>query len=136
MVIEYAENKEVKCYRDFVLKPDDRKIQRAFAKKYGTQLMEPAKKLHDRLKQFNSAGDYNRMFGAGENRIEIKKGDKENEPLILKARISRSMRKFFHQLMPQSSKQKYLRVQDWKGDFFSITEILVVAVNNHDYNKV
>ena len=73
MVIEYSKNKQVKCYRDFVMEPDNFEARRAFNKTFGRELMEPAKKLHDRLKQFPSAGDYNKVFGKSDNRIELKK---------------------------------------------------------------
>lgn len=51
MNIEYSSSKEVKCYRDFVTNPDNRNASRAFSKTFGANLMEPAKKLHDRLKK-------------------------------------------------------------------------------------
>lgn len=74
MNIEYGSSKEVKCYRDFVLNPDNRNASRAFSKTFGANLMEPAKKLHDRLRKYVSAGAYNAMFGQTDNRIEIKQG--------------------------------------------------------------
>lgn len=43
MNIEYGSSKEVKCYRDFVLNPDNRNASRAFSKTFGANLMEPAK---------------------------------------------------------------------------------------------
>ena len=52
MNIEYGSSKEVKCYRDFVLNPDNRNASRAFSKTFGANLMEPAKKLHDRLRKY------------------------------------------------------------------------------------
>lgn len=134
MVIEYSKNKQVKCYRDFVIEPDNFEARRAFNKTFGKELMEPAKKLHDRLKQFPSAGDYNKVFGKSDNRIELKKGEKENEPLILKTRINVKARKFFQYRTDRE--QTYLLVRDWDGDFSKITTIFVIAVNNHDYNKV
>ena len=73
MVIEYGNSKEIKCYRDFVLSPDNRSASRAFSKTFGVALMEPAKKLHDRLKSFISAGAYNAIYGKTDNRIEKNK---------------------------------------------------------------
>lgn len=89
MVIEYDNSKEVKCYRDFVLNTDNRSASRAFSKVFGVNLMEPAKKLHDRLKRYVSAGAYNIVFGQTDNRIELKQGCGKNEPLILKVRVGR-----------------------------------------------
>lgn len=63
MNIEYSSSKEVKCYRDFVTNPDNRNASRVFSKTFGANLMEPAKKLHDRLKKYVSAGAYNAIFG-------------------------------------------------------------------------
>lgn len=134
MDIEYGSSKEVKCYRDFVLNPDDRKALRAFSKTFGANLMEPAKKLHDRLKTYISAGTYNAMFGQTDNRIEIKQGCSKNEPLILKVRIGRGPRKFFNHIIDEN--KNLLLTQNWQGDFNSITTIYVIAINNHDYNNI
>ena len=134
MVIEYGSSKEVKCYRDFVLNPDNRGASRAFSKVFGINLMEPAKKLHDRLKRYASAGAYNIVFGQTDNRIELKQGCGKKEPLILKVRVGRGPRKFFNHLIDDG--QNLLLTQDWQGDFNSITTIYVIAINNHDYNKI
>ena len=132
MVIEYSNSKEVKCYRDFVLNPSDRDASRAFSKTFGAPLMEPAKKLHDRLVQYVSAGAYNAKYGSTDNRIELKQGCANKEPLILKVRIGRGPRKFFnHQIDDLGT---FLLTKDWNGDFNSVTTIYVIAINNHDYN--
>ena len=52
MVINYGKSKEVQCYRDFVLNPEDRGAQRAFSKTFGQDLMKPARRLHDPLQEF------------------------------------------------------------------------------------
>lgn len=134
MVIEYSNSKEVKCYRDFVLNPDDRGASRAFSKTFGVNLMEPAKKLHDRLKRYVSAGAYNAMYGKTDNRIEIKQGCTNKEPLILKVRVGRGSRKFFNHIIDDDG--NFLLTQNWQGDFNSIITIFVIAVNNHDYNNI
>lgn len=132
MLIEYSNSKEVKCYRDFVLNPSDRNIARAFSKTFGVSLMEPAKKLHDRLMQYISAGTYNAKYGSTDNRIELKKGCADKEPLIFKVRIGRGERKFFNQQIDNLG--SLLLTKDWNGDFNAITTIYVIAINNHDYN--
>jgi hypothetical protein len=134
MVIEYGNSKEVKCYRDFVLQPDDRGAARAFSKTFGVNLMEPAKKLHDRLKRYVSAGAYNAIYGRTDNRIEIKQGCKKKEPLILKVRVGQGPRKFFNHIIDEE--KNLLLTQDWQGDFNAIMTIYVIAVNNHDYNNL
>ncbi len=134
MNIEYGSSKEVECYRDFVLNPDDRKASRAFSKTFGASLMEPAIKLHDRLKTYISAGAYNSVFGPTNNRIEIKKGCKNKDPLILKVRVGQGPRKFFNHIIDEE--KNLLLTQDWQGDFNSIMTIYIIAVNNHDYNNI
>jgi hypothetical protein len=134
MIIEYNDSKEVRCYRDFVLNPDNRAAARAFSKTFGSDLMAPAKRLHDRLKQYASAGAYNSMFGQTDNRIELKQGCARKDPLILKVRVGRGPRKFFNHLLEDG--ESLLLTQDWQGDFNSITRIYVISINNHDYNKV
>lgn len=134
MNIEYSSSKEVKCYRDFVTNPDNRNASRAFSKTFGANLMEPAKKLHDRLKKYVSAGAYNAIFGKTDNRIEIKQGCGKKDPLILKVRVGRGPRKFFNHIIDEE--KNLLLTQDWQGDFNSITTIYVIAVNNHDYNNI
>lgn len=132
MVIEYSNSKEVKCYRDFVQNPSDRSASRAFSKTFGATLMEPAKKLHDRLKQYGSAGAYNAKFGNTDNRIELKQGCANKNPLILKVRIGRGPRKFFNQQIDDLG--TLLLTKNWDGDFNSVTTIYVIAITNHDYN--
>lgn len=134
MVIEYSNSKEVKCYQDFVLNPDSRSASRAFSKTFGVNLMEPAKKLHDRLKRYISAGAYNAMYGKTDNRIEIKQGCANKEALILKVRVGRGSRKFFNHMIDDDG--NLLLTQNWQGDFNSIMTIFVIAVNNHDYNNI
>ncbi len=94
--------------------------------------MEPAKKLHDRLMQYISAGTYNAKYGSTDNRIELKKGCADKEPLIFKVRIGRGERKFFNQQIDNLG--SLLLTKDWNGDFNAITTIYVIAINNHDYN--
>ena len=90
--------------------------------------------MHDRLEQNASAGAYNVIFGATDNRIELKQGCREKEPLILKVRVGKGPRKFFNSLI--NDKQEPLLKKDWTGDFETVTTIYVVAVNNHDYKGV
>ena len=128
MNIEYGSSKEVKCYRNFVLNPDNRNASRAFSKTFGANLMEPAKKLHDRLRKYVA------MFGQTDNRIEIKQGCAKKDTLILKVRVGRGPRKFFNHIIDEE--KNLLLAQDWQGDFNSIMTIYVIAVNNHDYNNI
>ena len=108
------------------------KLQESSLKLLEFILWGPAKKLHDRLIQYDSVGTYNAMFGSTDNRIELKQGCADKEPLILKVRINQDMRKFFHQQIDNLPLLK----ENWNGDFFSITTIHIVAINKHDYNNI
>lgn len=132
MDLNYGTSKAVKCYRDFVMKPDDRAAVRAFVKMFGMPLMEPAKKLHDRLKTYSSAGSYNKDYGSTANRIELKQSTADKEPLVLKVRVGLGPRKFFYHLVDN---EQFLLKKEWKGDFNSVTAIFVIDINNHEYKK-
>ena len=133
MDITYCNDKDVACYRDYVLHPDDRKASRAFAKRFGKELMAPAERLHERLKTCVSAGEYNVKFGQTKNCIEKMQGCRDGDPLVLKVRVSLKVRKFFYHMLAGSDP---LLMRDWQGDFGSVTAIHVVAVNHHEYSKV
>lgn len=135
MNIDYNDSdKAVRCYRDFVLNPGDRKAVRLFQKTFGQQLMAPAKKLHDRLLAYPTAGEYNSLYGSTDNRIELKSGVRNNDPLILKTRITGAWRKFFNRILDEAG--NLLLTRDWNGDFCNVSHIYVIATNNHDYNNV
>lgn len=95
--------------------------------------MSAAGKLHDRLLKFDSAASYNAMYGASDNRIELKREVREKSPLVLKVRVDRSYRKFFNQVVNAAG--DVLLRKEWTGDFNSVTVILVTDVNNHDYSN-
>lgn len=134
MNLQYANTKEVECYKNYVLHPEDRKNQRAFCKHFDISLMEKAKRLHDRLQRCKDVGDYNKTFG-GNNRIELKQGSKNNEPLVLKVRIDKSYRKFFNHIIG-NTKEELLLTSDWQGNFKLIESIYVIGVNKHDYKSI
>lgn len=133
MNLTYGTSKATKCYRDFVQNPDDRKSVRAFVKMFGKPLLEPSKRLHDRLLQYETAHDYNQIYGLTDNRIELLKGVAEKDPLILKVRIGISYRKFFYHIIEEDT---FLPKKDWTGDFNSVTSLFVFEINNHDYNNI
>ncbi len=133
MTIEYKGNdKTVKCYKDFVENPSDRTALRLFKKTFGC-LDCSAKKLHDRLVSFATAGAYNAVYGSTKNRIEIKHGCADKDPLVLKVRIDDSYRKFFHNLLDETN---VLLKKNWGGDFNTVDRIFVIAINKHEYDKV
>lgn len=91
-------------------------------------------KLHKRILSFTNASDYNKIYGSTANSIELKRGEKKENPLILKTRVTGSWRKFFHSVATDAG--DFLLVKDWTGNFETISTIYVIDVNNHDYNAV
>ncbi len=130
MRIEYADDKVVSCYKNYVQNPQDRVATKAFTKIFGAAMLAPAKKLHDRLLLYPTVGDYNVMFASTKNRIELKQGGAANEPLVLKVRVGLELRKFFGHLLDSGD---MALVRQWAGDFKAITAIYVIDVNNHEY---
>ncbi|MGM9832267.1 MAG: hypothetical protein ACI31A_01080 [Candidatus Limisoma sp.] len=133
MDIAFKSTKACKCYQAFVEDPTNRAKRRAFGKMFGG-IEEESVKLHKRLLSFADAGAYNRIYGGTNNRIELKRGDKKEKPLILKTRVTGSWRKFFHNIATEAG--DFLLVRDWLGNFDKISAIYVIDVNNHDYNAV
>lgn len=135
MKILFKDTKENKCYQEFVDDPSDRKKMRAFNKTYGASIADESVKLHKRLKQYTTAADYNKIYGSTTNRIETKSGGKDKDPFILKVRVTGAFRKFFYHIINLDDLD-FLKKKDWTGAFENVTDIYVIAVNNHDYNIV
>lgn len=131
MQITFKNTKELKCYRDFVEHPTDRKALRAFLRYYPNEIAQDCARRYNLLKQFGSAAEYNSVYGSTTNRIEKKDGTKHNSPLILKVRVSGSWRKFFYTV---GEEDEYLLTGNWVGQFDAVKEICVIDVNKHDYN--
>lgn len=131
MTVNYATTKEMQCYKDFVNNPTDKVARRAFTKMFPASWAQPAIKLHNRLCDFLNAEDYNKVFGRTDNRIEIKSGGQGKEPLVLKVRVGLGARKFFYHINPEQ--EPTLR-KNWTGNFSLIETILVIKVNNHNYD--
>lgn len=133
MYIRFKSSKTCKCYKEFVEDPTDRSKRRAFGRVFGG-IEDESVKLHKRLLSFADAGAYNKIYGVTTNRIELKRGEKKENPLILKTRVTGSWRKFFHHVATEAG--DFLSVKDWTGNFDSVKSIYVIDVNNHDYNAV
>lgn len=103
MNILFKNTKENKCYEEFVEDPSDRKKLRAFNKIYGPSIAGESVKLHKRLKQYDTAANYNKVYGLTANRIEIKNGGKDKDPFILKVRVTGAFRKFFYHIVTTES---------------------------------
>ena len=133
MDIRFKSTKACKCYQEFVEDPTKRAKRRAFGKMFGS-IEDESVKLHKRLLSFANAGAYNKVFGSTNNRIELKRGEKKDNPIILKTRVTGSWRKFFHNIATEDG--DFLLVKDWSGDFDNVSTIFIIDVNNHDYNAV
>lgn len=133
MDIRFKSSKACKCYQEFVDDPTSRAKRRAFGKMFGA-IEDESVKLHKRLLSFVDAGAYNKVYGGTTNRIELKRGEKKENPLILKTRVTGSWRKFFHHLVTDAG--DFLLVKDWTGNFDAVKTIYVIDINNHDYNAV
>lgn len=133
MNILFKNTKENKCYEEFVEDPSDRKKLRAFNKIYGPSIAGESVKLHKRLKQYDTAANYNKVYGLTANRIEIKNGGKDKDPFILKVRVTGAFRKFFYHIVTTESLE-FLKKKDWKGALEEVSYIYVIEINNHDYN--
>lgn len=133
MHIRFKSTKECKCYQAFVEDPTNRAKRRAFGRMFGS-IEEESVKLHKRLLSFADAGAYNKVYGGTSNCIELKRGVKKENPLILKTRVTGSWRKFFHHIFSETG--DLFLVKDWIGNFDAVSEIYVIDVNNHDYNAI
>lgn len=133
MDIRFKSTKECKCYQAFVEDPTNRAKRRVFGKMFNG-IEEESVKLHKRLLSFSDAGAYNKVYGGTTNCIELKRGVKKENPLILKTRVTGSWRKFFHHICSEGG--DFLLVKDWCGNFDTISVIYIIDVNNHDYNAV
>lgn len=133
MKIEFKSTKVCKCYQAFVDDPTNRTKRRAFGKMFGG-IEDESVKLHKRLLSFADAGAYNKIFGGTSNCIELKRGEKKGDPLILKTRVTGSWRKFFHHITTETG--EFLLVKDWNGNFNAVSTIYVIDINNHDYKAV
>jgi hypothetical protein len=133
MEITFGDTKECSCYGEFVNNSSDRNIIKKFTKLYSNEIRNSATKLHERLKNSKTAADYQMIYGRSENRIELKTGVKNKEPLVLKIRVTESYRKFFHYVLCPTT-PKYLLTEAWKGQFSEITHIHIYDVNKHKYD--
>lgn len=131
MTINFKNTKELKCYKEFVEHPTDRKALRIFLKYFPKEITSDCVRRHELMKQFNTALDYNRVYGNTANRIEKKDGIKQNNSLVLKVRVSGSWRKFFYMVCSDGN---CLLTKDWIGHFEEVKSILIIDVNKHDYN--
>ncbi|MCH5240724.1 MAG: hypothetical protein J1F38_10920 [Muribaculaceae bacterium] len=134
MNIEYSNDQDVKIYKAFVLDPTNRKAVSKFCQKFGKPLMEPALKLHERLENSSTASHYNQIYGSEDNKIETKKGTKNNDPKIFKVRITGSYRKFMNNIKDEEG--NLMLTKEWEGNYTDIAHIYIIAINNHDYNAV
>lgn len=131
MQIAFKNTKELKCYKELVEHPTDRKALHFFLKYFPKDIMIDCIRRYEQMKQFDTVSDYNRVFGSTTNRIEKKDGTRQNNPVVLKVRVSGSWRKFFYTICENND---HLLTKDWKGQFDEVKRIYIIDVNKHDYN--
>ncbi|OAV75848.1 hypothetical protein Barb7_00499 [Bacteroidales bacterium Barb7] len=133
MNITYEENKACVCFKELVENPLDRSCSKRFTKIFNHDIIQACIRLHERFVAAETAADYNKMYGSGQNRIEVKEGTKNKDDLVLKVRITDAYRKFFHAM--ESSGEGMVIRENWKGQFADIRNIHVFDVNKHEYKK-
>jgi len=131
MVIKFKESKECKCYEAFVENPTDRNLNKKFTGIFNSEIAKASVKTHQRLKNFESANAYNKVYGSSDNRIELLSAQEKKDALVLKTRINGDYRKFFHTIIDQD----YLIKENWTGQFDEVKHIYVYEINKHNYKK-
>lgn len=134
MNITFKKGRENKCYEEFVNNPLDGSALRQFCKLYPKTIVKEVLNRHRLLSLFQTAAQYNAVYGATDNRIEKLQGIKGKEYFILKVRITSSYRKFFY-VVSDIKNNEYLKVENWAGQFKDVSDIFVIEVNKHDYSK-
>ena len=134
MNITYKDDKDCNCYKDLMKNPIDRMCIKKFTKTFGLEIIKSATRLHERLISFNTALDYNKVFGKSDNRIEIVSGTGKKENLVLKVRITNSFRKFFYSFSQDG--ENVITTEEWIGQFNEVEFIHVFEINKHDYKNL
>ncbi|MDR1091236.1 MAG: hypothetical protein LBL79_09190 [Prevotella sp.] len=134
MVITYNDKKACDCYKDLMKNPTDRACIRNFSKTFTQNIIKSAIQLHERLTAFETALDYNKVYGQTDNRIELLSGTGKKENLVLKVRINRDYRKFFYFLYNEDKEP--LITELWTGQFNEVKFIHVFEINKHDYQNI
>jgi hypothetical protein len=132
MNITYEDNKDCRCYRDLVDSEGGRLEIKEFSRHFGCHIVAAALRLHQRLKNAESAELYNNIAGA-KNKIEKKEGQKRNEPLILKLRVQDAYRKLFYYIIAESGDGTICVEENWTGQFNKVKDIHVFDINKHKY---
>jgi hypothetical protein len=131
MNITFGKSKECVCYRDLVSDETDRFAKKRFTKQFSQELITAALKLHKRLKASPNAEVYNNT-SSDDNKIQLKEGTKNKDPLELKIRIQKAYRIFFYYVIREKEGEYCLR-EEWKGQFREIEDIHIFTINKHEY---
>ena len=76
---------------------------------------------------------YNQQHG-GSNRIELKQGQRDNDPVVLKVRVNNAWRKFFN--IEMSDADTALTMREWHGQLNQVDTLCVIDINKHKYNEI
>jgi hypothetical protein len=135
MEVNYDKNKICDAYKELVENPHDRTSIKKFSKKFDRQIAPAAIKVHQRLISAPNASLFN-LGASTNNKIELKSGLENKEPVILKVRIQGSYRKFFYFYeLNSKGEEEFSLKKNWQGQFDKVLKILVYDVNKHDYSK-
>lgn len=133
MELHYSNDKAVQIWQRFVENPLDMSAQRNFVKHYGAPLVQQATKLHKRLRDATTVSAYNQQHG-GKNRIELKQGQRANDPVVLKVRVNEAWRKYFN--IEKQRLDSVLTMGEWQGQLNQVDTLCVIGVNKHKYNEI
>ncbi|OAV63986.1 hypothetical protein Barb6_00146 [Bacteroidales bacterium Barb6] len=133
MNITYGKGEACVCFNELVENPLDRSCIKRFTRVFNSDIVKASIRLHERFIAAETAADYNKMYGSGQNRIEIKEGVKNKDNLVLKVRITDAYRKFFYSV--ENTGEGMIIKENWAGQFADIRNIHVFDINKHEYKK-
>jgi hypothetical protein len=135
MEIIFDKDKYCQVYKELVENPDNRASIKNFSKKYDYNIVGAAIRLHKKLICSDNASVYN-LTATSNNKIELKSGVPDKEPVVLKVRIQDSYRKFFYFCEKNTQGiEEFGLTKNWCGQFNKILKIHVYEVNKHEYSK-
>jgi hypothetical protein len=135
MEIVFDGHKNCQAYKGFVENPEDRASQKKFKREFSLEIMTAAAKLHKKLLISRTASEYNNSV-TGDNKIQLKSGVQDKEPVVLKVRVQGAYRKFFYFCENcADGKEVFGLTKNWCGQFDQILKIYVYEVNKHEYSK-
>ena len=132
MKIRYSNDKAVQIWQRFVENQADRAARRMFDKHFGATLAKRAIVLHEMLEQASNAHSFNAGQSAN-TKLEVMRGRRDNEHIVLKVRVNDAWRKFFNIIQ---SNGDALSNAMWQGNYAEVNSLEVIDVNKHNYKAL